>query len=136
MKITIVEMYERAIWKITTIPFPCLIFTLCRESTVTMIARVDTLIEVTRMQDVGLIKDDTNLVTQRRGPRPEVQLLKMFKRHATEPSADRAAPEEEHATRKSSRPETTTAPPTTSAPTHTPRTPQSVDLVTISAEYL
>lgn len=41
---------------------------------VPLIEGVDHLIEVTRTKDVGLIKDDTNLIAQQRAPQPEVRL--------------------------------------------------------------
>lgn len=46
--IIITEIHERALQKTTTIPFPCLIFKLRRESTVPLIAGIDNLIDMTR----------------------------------------------------------------------------------------
>lgn len=86
------EIHERALQKNTTIPFSCLIFQLCRESTVPFIDGLDNLIEVTRTQDVGLIKDDTNPIAQWKAPRPKVRLLEMFEGPSTDLSDDRFAP--------------------------------------------
>lgn len=83
---------------------------------VPIIEGVDTLIEVTQTQDVGLIKNDTNSVSQRRAPRLEVRLPQMFDGHTTRLNADRSAPEEEHSNGQLSGVDTMTSPPTTSPP--------------------
>lgn len=44
----ITEIHERALQCTTTVPLPCLIFRLCRDSTVLMIVGIDQLLEVTR----------------------------------------------------------------------------------------
>ena len=53
-RILIVEIHVRAFGKTTTIVFQCLIFSLCREVTIIVIA-VDELIEVTKIVVFGLI---------------------------------------------------------------------------------
>uniref|UniRef100_M1DQ52 Integrase core domain containing protein n=1 Tax=Solanum tuberosum TaxID=4113 RepID=M1DQ52_SOLTU len=64
-RIILVEIHEKAFRRNTTIPFPCLIFHLCRESTVP-IWHCDRLVEVTKTVDVQLIHDDTNPAAPRR----------------------------------------------------------------------
>lgn len=58
-RIILAEIHKKAFRRNTTIPFPCLIFHLCRESTVP-IWHCDRLVEVTKTVDVQLIHDDTN----------------------------------------------------------------------------
>ncbi|WMV54471.1 hypothetical protein MTR67_047856 [Solanum verrucosum] len=58
-QIMIVKINERAFWDKTTLPFPCLIFHLCRKATITVWG-CDRLIEVTKMVYVGWIRDETN----------------------------------------------------------------------------
>uniref|UniRef100_M1DIX6 Integrase core domain containing protein n=1 Tax=Solanum tuberosum TaxID=4113 RepID=M1DIX6_SOLTU len=59
-RILIAEIHKRAFKTTTTLPFPCLIFHLCRECSVS-IWHCDRLLEVNRTIDIGLIKDETNL---------------------------------------------------------------------------
>lgn len=47
-------------------PFPCLIFHICREAIV-LVWHCDQLIQVTKIVDVGMIKDDANPTAPRKG---------------------------------------------------------------------
>lgn len=135
IQIIIAEIHERALRNTTTIPFPYLIFRLCRESIVLMITEVDDLMNVTWTQDIGMIKKDTNPVSQRWDPQPEVRLPEMFEGPTADQGCDRYAPDDERTTIGSSGADTATAPPTTSAPTRT-LCPCSGCLFTILAEYI
>ncbi|KAM3217714.1 putative protein isoform X1 [Capsicum annuum] len=61
------EIRERALQVTTSIPFPCLVYRLCRESGVPVLPEIDHPVEVTRIQDIGLIRDGTNPVAKFRG---------------------------------------------------------------------
>uniref|UniRef100_M1D9B9 Integrase core domain containing protein n=1 Tax=Solanum tuberosum TaxID=4113 RepID=M1D9B9_SOLTU len=60
--ILIAEIHKRAFKNTTTLPFPCLIFHLCREASVP-IWHCDRLLEVTKTLDIDLIRDDANPVS-------------------------------------------------------------------------
>uniref|UniRef100_M1DUI5 Integrase core domain containing protein n=1 Tax=Solanum tuberosum TaxID=4113 RepID=M1DUI5_SOLTU len=66
-RILIALIHERAFKTTTTLPFPCLIFHICRAAGVP-IWHSDNLIEATKTVDIGLIKDDTNLAAAWRDP--------------------------------------------------------------------
>lgn len=57
------------------------------------IPKADQLIEVTRFQDVGLIKDDTNPVFQRCSLQPQVRLPKLFEDQDATQGGEEAVPE-------------------------------------------
>ena len=67
-------MHERAFKVTTTYPFPCMIFALCRTAGVP-IWHIDQLKTPQGTVDVGLIKDEANELSPRRGPRPELPPL-------------------------------------------------------------
>ena len=56
------------------LPFPCMIFALCRPAGVP-IWHIDQLKTPQGTVDVGLIKDEANELAPRRGPRPELPPL-------------------------------------------------------------
>lgn len=89
----IAEIHTRAFWKVTTLPFPCLIYMLCRNFSAPIISGADRLVEVTRIQDAGLIKDDTNPITQQRSSQPEVVLPKLFDGQAVAQDKNVAVPD-------------------------------------------
>ena len=67
-------MHERAFKVTTTYPFPCMIFSLCRSAGVP-IWHVDQLKTPQGTVDIGLIRDEGNELSPRRGPRPELPPL-------------------------------------------------------------
>lgn len=126
------EIHERAFRLTTTIPFLCLIYRLCMDSGVPIISGEDQLIKVTRIQDVGLIKHDTNPVAQRRAPQLEVRTSKLFEVQAVAQGSEEPISGKDNPAMESSVVDTTTAtPPSTSMPC-----PHPAGLVTISAELL
>ena len=64
-------IHERAFKFITTDPFPCMIFALCRSAGVP-IWHVDQLKTPQGTVDVVLIRDEANELAPRRGHRPEL----------------------------------------------------------------
>ncbi|WMV18578.1 hypothetical protein MTR67_011963 [Solanum verrucosum] len=64
--ILITEIHERVFWRTTIMPFPCLIFHLCRDILVP-VWHCDRLTEATKTIDVGLIKEDADPVALRKG---------------------------------------------------------------------
>jgi len=66
-RIFIVEIHERAFKTTNTLPFPCLIFQLCRDASVP-IWHCDRLLEATKTLDIGLLRDDANLAAPWREP--------------------------------------------------------------------
>uniref|UniRef100_M1DEU9 Integrase core domain containing protein n=1 Tax=Solanum tuberosum TaxID=4113 RepID=M1DEU9_SOLTU len=73
-QILIAEIYERAFKTTITLPFPCLIFHLCRAAGVP-IWHCDSLIEATKTVDISLIRDDANLAAPRRDPQVDLPPL-------------------------------------------------------------
>ena len=67
-------MHERAFKVTTTYPFPCMIFSLCRSASVP-IWHVDQLKTPKGIVDIGLIRDEANELSPRRGPCPELPPL-------------------------------------------------------------
>ena len=67
-------MHERAFKVITTYPFPCMIFALCRTAGVP-IWHIDHLKTPQVTVGVGLIRDEANELAPNRGPRPELPPL-------------------------------------------------------------
>lgn len=65
--ILITEIHERAFRITTTVPFPCLIFQLCRDAFVSVWHCVK-LIDATKTMDIGLIRDDVYLAAPLREP--------------------------------------------------------------------
>uniref|UniRef100_M1DV82 Putative plant transposon protein domain-containing protein n=1 Tax=Solanum tuberosum TaxID=4113 RepID=M1DV82_SOLTU len=65
--ILIAEIHERVFKATTTLPFPYLIFQLCRDASVPIL-HCDRLLVVTKNLDIGLIWDDANLAALRREP--------------------------------------------------------------------
>lgn len=61
------KIHEWDFWEITSILFSCLIQTLCDAVGVEELSSIDHLIMVTRIIDIGLIRDETNLVAQEKG---------------------------------------------------------------------
>lgn len=66
--ILIAEIHERDFRTTTTLPFPCLIFHLCREASVP-VWNCDRLLDATKTLDISLIQDDANLATYGESPR-------------------------------------------------------------------
>lgn len=60
------EIHEKAFKEITNIPFPYFIQRLCDTAGVPALSSIDHHIEVTQVTDVGLIRDDTNPVAQKK----------------------------------------------------------------------
>uniref|UniRef100_M1DZJ6 Integrase core domain containing protein n=1 Tax=Solanum tuberosum TaxID=4113 RepID=M1DZJ6_SOLTU len=73
-RILIIEINERSFKTTTTLPFPCLIFHHCREASVP-IWHCDRLLEVTKIVDIGFIRDVTNIAASRREPQVDVPPL-------------------------------------------------------------
>uniref|UniRef100_M1DDK9 Integrase core domain containing protein n=1 Tax=Solanum tuberosum TaxID=4113 RepID=M1DDK9_SOLTU len=73
-RMLLAEIHERAFRTSTTYPFPCLIFHLCRDSGVS-IWHCDKLVHLTGALDIGLIRDEANVVAPRREPQIEVPPL-------------------------------------------------------------
>ena len=67
-------MHERAFKVTSTYPFPCMIFALCRSAGVPL-WHVDHLKTPYGIVDVGLIRDEANELSPRRGPRPVLSPL-------------------------------------------------------------
>ena len=67
-------MHERAFKVTTTYPFPWMIFSLCRYEGVP-IWNIDKLNTPLGTVDIGLIRDEANVLAPRRGPHPEVPSL-------------------------------------------------------------
>ena len=63
--------HERAFKVTTTYPFPCMIFALCKSTSVP-IWHVDQLKTPLETVDIGLIMDEANELAPRRGPHPEL----------------------------------------------------------------
>lgn len=66
-RILIAEIHEKAFKTTFTFPFLCLIFHQCRGVGIP-IWHFDSLIEATKTMDIGIIRDDANLVAQRKEP--------------------------------------------------------------------
>ena len=60
-------MHDRAFKVSTTYPFPCIIFFLCRSAGVP-IWHIDKLMTPLGTTDIGLISDEANELSPRRGP--------------------------------------------------------------------
>lgn len=73
--------------------FPFLIYRLCRDAGAPVIPGEDQLIEITRIQDVGLIKNDTNPIAQKHASHPKVVLLELFEGQATAQNDNAAVPD-------------------------------------------
>ncbi|KAG5591028.1 hypothetical protein H5410_041542 [Solanum commersonii] len=73
-RMLLAEIHERTFKTSTTFPFSCLIFQLCRDSGVP-IWHCDRLIHPTGTLDIGLIRDEANVVTPHREPQVEVPPL-------------------------------------------------------------
>ena len=67
-------MQERTFKVITTYPFPCMIFSLCR-SAGGPIWHIDQLKTPLGTVDIGLIREEVNELAPRRGPRQELPPL-------------------------------------------------------------
>ncbi|WMV59042.1 hypothetical protein MTR67_052427 [Solanum verrucosum] len=74
VQILIAEIHERAFKTTTTLPFPCLIFHLCRAVEVP-IWHCDRLMEVTKTMDASLIRDDANLAAPQRDPQVDLPIF-------------------------------------------------------------
>ena len=69
-----VVMHERAFKVTTTYPFPCMIFSLCRPAGVP-IWNIDQLKNLLGTDDIGLIRDEANVLDPRRCPHLELPPL-------------------------------------------------------------
>ena len=67
-------MHERDFRVTTSYPFPCMIFSLCRSAGVP-IWNIDQLKTLLGTVDIGLIRDESNELSPRRGARPELPHL-------------------------------------------------------------
>ena len=67
-------MHERAFKVTTTYPVLCMVFALCRSAGVP-IWHIDQIKTPPGTFDIGLIRDEVNELSPRRGPRPEVPPL-------------------------------------------------------------
>ena len=67
-------MHERAFKVTITYPFPCMIFSLYRSASVP-IWHVDQLKTPLGTVDIGLLRDEANVLAPRRGPRPKLPSL-------------------------------------------------------------
>uniref|UniRef100_M1DI66 Integrase core domain containing protein n=1 Tax=Solanum tuberosum TaxID=4113 RepID=M1DI66_SOLTU len=72
--ILIAVIHKRAFKATTTLPFPCLIFQLCRDATIP-IWHCDWLLQATKPLDIGLIRDEANVAAPHREPQVEVPPL-------------------------------------------------------------
>lgn len=65
-RILFAQILEKAFHGITTLPFPCLIFHICRVASVPL-WNYDRLTESAKIVNVGFIKDDANQVAPKKG---------------------------------------------------------------------
>uniref|UniRef100_M1DA03 Putative plant transposon protein domain-containing protein n=1 Tax=Solanum tuberosum TaxID=4113 RepID=M1DA03_SOLTU len=70
----IAEIHERAFKATTTLPFPCLIFYICRDASVP-VWHCDRLLQETKTLDISLIRDEANIAAPRKDPYVEVPPL-------------------------------------------------------------
>jgi len=61
------EIHERAFRSTTTLPFPCMIFQLCRDDGVP-IWHCDKLVQATGTLDISFIQDEANVAAPQRSP--------------------------------------------------------------------
>uniref|UniRef100_M1E1D4 Integrase core domain containing protein n=1 Tax=Solanum tuberosum TaxID=4113 RepID=M1E1D4_SOLTU len=73
-RMLLAEIHERVFRSTTTLPFPCIIFQLCRDVGVP-IWHCHKLVPAIGTLDIGLIQDAANIAAPRRGPQIDVPAL-------------------------------------------------------------
>lgn len=74
------DIHERDFLKITSILFPCLIQRLCDVARVPVLPEIDHCIKLTQVAVIGFIRDDANLVTQKKTQHSTSYRALLFKR--------------------------------------------------------